>query len=751
MNVELDEWRKYIQQQNTWAAQSPIGIESIVILPEQYQDISKETFIASIASYGASTDEQYSERLKNITEAVTYADAQFAASERKRKRKTGEDTIFHSLRMAHMLASQGITDMTVLCATILHDTHEDLGIPLSTIKEKFGDDVARLVDIVTKVKTNKLNGKKNVQESGEKPTLLKFFDALGSDDYRAMYIKIADIADNSATYDHYDGVKAKYKAGLALKYYEPLARKLGLHGMAQIIGDNAMKIVNSKEYDEIFALREQINGTFLVKELYQQVASWFEHQNMGLGVELFMESIAIRQPGIYEIYASAPKHKVAREHVLPRVEVVALNWLDAVAWYELVRLQSPDISVLSEDVTRDLRLNAVVKGVANLNVSGIEERITIELVTQKGIITPAQLDISGVHLAHDERAIALKKLDILRKSYREAAKRKENTLEQMAERLRHDVSMSVTAPDGKTYEFNQVGITVLDFAYRMGKGLGNSARGAFVERNGKIVHVLLSEQVQHGDVIHIVTDSKETNSLYQVRPQWLDWVQTEKARKDIRDELNRCLFDKQTPEKVKEDIRNAAYRRGVDSIKWLYESLHGSSLDFSLEYGFDRKLHTIYETKERFLEELGLIALRNPLGKEQQQELLDVWQDVSQLSVFDKKSTITPQTQTLAEGAIELAKNLMKFRKTRPSVRIELHSDAPGVLESISHVVGRFGINMLPLRGAANLYAKGQGALVEMCLIDGDLAQGNVDNLLRALAKTLKGTGIVTFIPPQKN
>ena len=150
----------------------------------------------------------------------------FAAAENAHAgqlRKSGEDYITHPVAVAGILAELGM-DQSTLIAALLHDTVEDTKITLAEIEKQFGDEVAALVDGVTKL------DKLNYGPTAQAETLRKMVVAM-SKDIRVLVIKLADRLHNARTWQYLDLEKAQSKARETLDIYAPLAHRLGMNAI----------------------------------------------------------------------------------------------------------------------------------------------------------------------------------------------------------------------------------------------------------------------------------------------------------------------------------------------------------------------------------------------------------------------------------------------------------------------------------------------------------------------------------------
>ncbi|MQA06763.1 MAG: RelA/SpoT family protein [Streptosporangiales bacterium] len=166
---------------------------------------------------------------------------------RKQRRKSGEPYITHPLAVTTILAELGMTTPT-LVASLLHDTVEDTECTLDQLKKDFGDEVALLVDGVTK-----LDKVKYGQAAAEAETLRKMIIAMARDP-RVLIIKLADRLHNMRTLGSLPLHKQHRKAKQTLEIYAPLAHRLGMNTIKWELEDLSFATLYPKRYDEIVRL-----------------------------------------------------------------------------------------------------------------------------------------------------------------------------------------------------------------------------------------------------------------------------------------------------------------------------------------------------------------------------------------------------------------------------------------------------------------------------------------------------------------
>ena len=176
--------------------------------------------------------------------ARAYAFAEKA--HRGQMRKSGEPYLKHPLATAETLASWHMDDATI-AAGLLHDTIEDTGTPLETIKKEFGDEVAFLVNGVTKLGHFKYRGEEQ-DSKNQAENLRKMVIAL-SEDLRVVFIKLADRLHNMRTLAALPPAKQKRIALETDEIYAPLAYRLGMYNLSGELQDLAFPFLDPKEYE----------------------------------------------------------------------------------------------------------------------------------------------------------------------------------------------------------------------------------------------------------------------------------------------------------------------------------------------------------------------------------------------------------------------------------------------------------------------------------------------------------------------
>ena len=168
-----------------------------------------------------------------------------AAAHDGQRRHSGEPYVLHPVAVASIVASLGLDDVTI-AAALLHDAVEDTGLSLERLEAEFGEDVAAIVDGVTKLDRVKFDSK----EAQQAATVRKMLVAMAKD-LRVLIIKLADRLHNMRTVAGMPAWKQERSAQETLDVYAPLAHRLGMQEVRQQLEDLAFAALHPKRDAEI--------------------------------------------------------------------------------------------------------------------------------------------------------------------------------------------------------------------------------------------------------------------------------------------------------------------------------------------------------------------------------------------------------------------------------------------------------------------------------------------------------------------
>jgi guanosine-3',5'-bis(diphosphate) 3'-pyrophosphohydrolase len=201
---------------------------------EKHQGLLDE-LLAEIAEYGGTVDTEF------VTRAFRFA----AAAHEGQQRHSGSDFIEHPVGAARICAQLRLDEQT-LAAALLHDVVEDTETSIDDVRTEFGEEVARLVEGVTKLTRIQFQSR----EQAEAENYRKMVVAM-SEDVRVILIKLADRLHNMRTIEYLGKQKQIQKAKETLEVYAPLAHRLGIHTLKWELEDLAFQTLHPRKYEEI--------------------------------------------------------------------------------------------------------------------------------------------------------------------------------------------------------------------------------------------------------------------------------------------------------------------------------------------------------------------------------------------------------------------------------------------------------------------------------------------------------------------
>ena len=187
-------------------------------------------------------------------EMIRHAYDVAAAAHGDARRRSGEPYITHPLSVAALLVDMGM-DSESVAAALLHDVVEDTSIPLSRLKNEFGEDVAHLVDGVTKLTRISFSSVEEQQAENLRKMLLAM-----SQDVRVMIIKLCDRLHNMRTGDAWPEQKRRDKARETMEVYAPIANRLGILNIKEELEDRSLHYLDPVGYEEISKLLSERSG-----------------------------------------------------------------------------------------------------------------------------------------------------------------------------------------------------------------------------------------------------------------------------------------------------------------------------------------------------------------------------------------------------------------------------------------------------------------------------------------------------------
>lgn len=440
------------------------------------------------------------------------------SAHKEQKRKSGTPYITHPVAVAGIVVSMQL-DTDSVCAALLHDVVEDTSCTTETIKENFGDQVALLVDGVTKLDKISFNSK----EEREMINLRKMFLAMTSD-IRVIMIKFADRLHNMSTLISMPEDKQREKARETLNIFAPLAHRLGMYKIKWELEDTSLKYLDPIAYYEIVEginqkrsereafiskikrdLKEKLNEAGInctidgrPKHFYSIYRKMFT-QNKSLDQIYDLFAVRIITDTVSDCYAALG---IAHELYKP----MPGRFKDYIAMPKPNLYQSLHTTVIGDD-GRPFEIQIRTRKMHEYAENGIAAHWRYKEGVSKG----------DDNL--DQKLTWIKQLLDVQNDVKSE--------EEFVQALKIDMftdQVFVFSPKGDVYSF-PLGSTPIDFAFSIHSAVGYKMQGAKV--NGKIVN--LDYQLQSGDIVEIITSS----AVHGPSRDWLKIIKTSQARNKI--------------------------------------------------------------------------------------------------------------------------------------------------------------------------------------------------------------------------
>ena len=432
------------------------------------------------------------------------------------RRASGEDFIIHPVGVAKICAGMRL-DTATLCAALLHDTVEDTSASLDEVRSEFGDEIAQLVDGVTKLTGITFQSRDDRQAENYR----KMMVAMASD-IRVILIKLADRLHNMRTIDAMPKNKQQEKAKETLEIFAPLAHRLGIHAIKWELEDLAFATLHPRKYKEIKGLvnqqREEREGYVArAGDYLRQGARGRRHRGRDLRPReaLLLDLLEDDEEG-------------------PRVQRDLRPHRDA-------RARRLGQGLLRRDRRHPLALEAAARALQGLRRDAQVQHVPGAAHDGDRARGPAARDPDPhARDARDRRVRHRRALDVQGRHERRprtrssgsstwsTGRRSSRTRRSSPSALKADLfedEVFVFTPKGEVKSL-AAGATPLDFAYAVHTDVGHRCVGAKV--NGKIVP--LHYELQSGDICEVLTSKKERGPSRD----WLSLAKTTRAQSKIR-------------------------------------------------------------------------------------------------------------------------------------------------------------------------------------------------------------------------
>src|SRR4026209_841973 len=465
----------------------------------------------------------------------------FSAFEHKGQgRHSGEPYLVHPLEVADQLADMKL-DVVAVASGLLHDIVEDTQTPIGRIKERYGADIAHVVEGVTKLGAIPFSSSEERQAENFRKMLLAMVD-----DIRVILVKLADRLHNMRTPPHPPEERRPKIAQETRDIYAPIANRLGMSKIKNELEELAFKYLEAKPYE---ALRQQVEGRRRATEgLIEELRSTVSAKLAEAQVPIIQIDGRIKR--LFSIHQKLKRQKIDLDQVYDfmALRIVTQSVKDCYAALGIIHQTRSPVPGRIKDFIAMPRPN----GYQSLHTSVISERgfpFEVQIRTEEmhrhaeeGIAAHWKYKEGRIGDHRDERYFHwMRALLEVQQEVRDP--------HEFIQNLKVDLypeEVYIFTPKGQVKAFPR-GATPVDFAYAIHTDVGHQCVGARV--NGKMVP--LRARLRNGDIVEIVTTPG-----HKPGRDWLNFVVTSRARNKIKHfihaeekerslELGRKLFDKE--------------------------------------------------------------------------------------------------------------------------------------------------------------------------------------------------------------
>lgn len=452
--------------------------------------------------------------LNKITAAYELADEAHAGV----KRSSGEPYITHPVAVACILL-EFCMDTDTICAALLHDVVEDTDVSLDTIRRRFGEDVANLVDGVTKIGQVPLNNSKEEQQA---ENIRKILIAM-SKDIRVIIIKLADRLHNMRTIMYRPPEKQRKKALETMNFYAPIAHRLGMSAVKEEMEDISIRILDpygSKAIEEMLDKHKEQRDTFIdiIKERISERICDIQPpptiEGRVKSVYSIYKKVYVKGKSFDEIY------DIYAVRVIVQTVIECYNVLGIIHdIFKPIPYRFKDY-IATPKPNRYQSLHTTVIGREGIPFEVQIRTYEMHNTAQYGIAAhwKYKAGISG-------NVTGEKRFDWIRHILEQ--QQDSDDIDQLADAIKVDLApddVYVFTPKGDVITL-PAGSTVIDFAYAIHTQVGNHMTGAKV--GGRMIR--FDYKLKTGDIVEVTTSPNAGPNR-----NWLEIAKTTEARAKIR-------------------------------------------------------------------------------------------------------------------------------------------------------------------------------------------------------------------------
>ena len=458
------------------------------------------------------------DELLEIEKAYIFAHEKHA----DQKRLSGEDYITHPLNVAYIL-SDIHADSKTIAASLLHDTIEDCNVTKEEIANLFGEEVATLVESLTKINKLNFSGDNEAMIANQRKILIGL-----TEDVRVIFLKLADRLHNMRTLWALPKEKQKQKAKETLDIFTPIAHRLGISSIKSELEDLSLRYLKPDVYYQIV---EKLNKTKAERDNY--IVEMQESVSKILNDHNIKHEIKGRSKSIYSIYKKLDKGKKFNEiYDLLALRVFVDTEEQCYQALGLIHSKYKPLPKRFKDYIAMPKTNMYQS--LHTTVFGIDGMVFEIQIRTYEMDKIAEIGIAS-HWSYKEGKSNMQsemeqKLQFFR--FIMELKNEQNGEEEFVNSVKEDVfkeTIYVFTPKGDVIEL-PIGSTPIDFAYRIHSKVGDTMVGAIVNNN----IVPLDYELKDNDIIKINTNKNSTPNK-----EWIHIAKTIQAKNKIRGFFNK--------------------------------------------------------------------------------------------------------------------------------------------------------------------------------------------------------------------
>ena len=573
-------------------------------------------------------------------------------------RLSGEPYLTHPMEVADLLVQLKM-DVPTIVTGLLHDTVEDTLTTVEEVRALFGDEIADLVEGVTKISKISFRTSEERQAENFRKMLLAM-----ARDIRVIMVKLADRLHNMRTLDFQPAERQHKIAQETLEIFAPLANRLGISWLKSELEDLSFRYLESEVYNDLGekVVKKKRERETYIEDVKQQIAAKLaEHDIAG--------KISGRYKHLYSIYTKMQRQGIDFEQVYDVVafRILVDNIRDCYAVLGIIHAAWKPVPGRFKDYIAMPKAN-MYQSLHTTVIGPFGERMEVQIrtaemhrIAEEGIAAHWKYKEKGASVVASSED---KRFSWLRQMLEWQKELKDNR--EFLDSVKIDLfpeEVYVFTPDGDVKELPR-GATPVDFAYSVHTDVGHHCSGARI--NGRLMP--LRTELKNGDVVEVITSPHQNPGK-----DWLKFVKTPRARNKIR--------------------------------QWVKTQQHEKSLELGRSI-FEKELRKHGLSLNRALASPELAATVEELGFQQVDDLLAAI-GYGKLTVGQALGRLIPQEKQKPEPAKpgRLTRVLEKIRK-KPSSAIKI--------DGIDDIMVRFGkcCNPLPGDAVTGFITRGRGVTV---------------------------------------